>query len=559
MEKNNNEIIISEEESKICKIDGKKFDSSRKMIWYVRKKYKLSFEDYIIKCYYNNIRPTCLKTGNHLKFKGNKFGPWFSNYSKNNFRRKPHTDKTKEKIKNSCKLTFQKKYGVDNIFQTNECKQKIKDTIREKYGVDNIMQLENMKKLFSTFEKSNESIINTKITNSKKYGKDHLFKTNEYKLKLRSDLFNRYYKSWDSYLKKISNFFSINCKSSYDDLINQKPLSFICQNCQSIWDQNIKLIPMCDVCSEKDKFRSNLEKSFNNWLQTICNIKVDSNKRFSDNDTTFEADFIINDKIIIELNGLYWHGELNGNKKRNYHLNKLKFFNKLGYEVINIFEDEWLFKTEIVKSKILHKLKLNRNKKIYARNCNISFIKNKNSNDFLLDSHIQGPINASICIGAFYQDSLVATMTFSKIKSRKIIKTKDLDDSSYELVRFSTDIKYNVVGIAGKLLNFFIRKYNPNKIITYADKRWTTSIYNNLYTQLNFEFVSESNPSYWYTKKYLREYRYKFRKCKLVENGYDPNKTEWQIMQENGYDRIWDCGHIKYELTIQSPISLHRR
>jgi hypothetical protein len=141
-------------------------------------------------------------------------------------------------------------------------------------------------------------------------------------------------------------------------------------------------------------------------------------------------------------------------------------------------------------------------------------------------------------------------MTFSKIKSRKIIKTKDMDDSSYELVRFSTDIKYNIVGIAGKLLNFFIKKYNPNKIITYADKRWTTSISNNLYTKLNFKFVSESNPSYWYTKKYLREYRYKFRKSKLVENGYDPNKTEWQIMRENGYDRIWDCGHIKYQLTM---------
>lgn len=101
-----------------------------------------------------------------------------------------------------------------------------------------------------------------------------------------------------------------------------------------------------------------------------------------------------------------------------------------------------------------------------------------------------------------------------------------------------------------KIMLYFITKYNPNKITTYADKRWTTSIYNNLYTQLNFKFASESNPSYWYTKKYLREYRYKFRKSKLVENGYDPNKTEWQIMQENGYDRIWDCGHIKYQLTM---------
>jgi hypothetical protein len=29
---------------------------------------------------------------------------------------------------------------------------------------------------------------------------------------------------------------------------------------------------------------------------------------------------------------------------------------------------------------------------------------------------------------------------------------------------------------------------------------------------------------------------------------YDDNKTEWQIMQEAGYDRIWDCGKYKFEL-----------
>jgi len=34
---------------------------------------------------------------------------------------------------------------------------------------------------------------------------------------------------------------------------------------------------------------------------------------------------------------------------------------------------------------------------------------------------------------------------------------------------------------------------------------------------------------------------------KLIKIGYDKIKTEWQIMQELGYDRIWDCGHLKYE------------
>lgn len=31
---------------------------------------------------------------------------------------------------------------------------------------------------------------------------------------------------------------------------------------------------------------------------------------------------------------------------------------------------------------------------------------------------------------------------------------------------------------------------------------------------------------------------------------YDCDLSEWQNMQLNGYDRIWDCGHFKYEWFI---------
>ena len=31
----------------------------------------------------------------------------------------------------------------------------------------------------------------------------------------------------------------------------------------------------------------------------------------------------------------------------------------------------------------------------------------------------------------------------------------------------------------------------------------------------------------------------------LLEN-FDPNLTEWENMKNNGFDRIWDCGHSKW-------------
>ena len=62
--------------------------------------------------------------------------------------------------------------------------------------------------------------------------------------------------------------------------------------------------------------------------------------------------------------------------------------------------------------------------------------------------------------------------------------------------------------------------------------------------------VKETKPNYWYIKKLKREYRYKFKKQNLIKMGYDSSKTEWEIMQEMGYDRIWDCGNYRYELVF---------
>jgi hypothetical protein len=45
----------------------------------------------------------------------------------------------------------------------------------------------------------------------------------------------------------------------------------------------------------------------------------------------------------------------------------------------------------------------------------------------------------------------------------------------------------------------------------------------------------------------VRFNRFNFRKDKLVKEGYDRNKTEWQIMEERGYFRIWDLGNLKWE------------
>ena len=90
---------------------------------------------------------------------------------------------------------------------------------------------------------------------------------------------------------------------------------------------------------------------------------------------------------------------------------------------------------------------------------------------------------------------------------------------------------------------------NPIRIISYADRHWTSNFKINLYDKLGFKKVSEGYPNYWYLIRDHREYRFNWRKSSLKKklSNFDPTLSEYQNMLNNGYDRIWGCGSLKYE------------
>ena len=64
----------------------------------------------------------------------------------------------------------------------------------------------------------------------------------------------------------------------------------------------------------------------------------------------YEIDIIVPSKSIgIEYDGLYHHSEIGGGKPKTYHSFKTNEAKKHGYQLIHIFEDEWLYKQDIVK------------------------------------------------------------------------------------------------------------------------------------------------------------------------------------------------------------------
>lgn len=271
----------------------------------------------------------------------------------------------------------------------------------------------------------------------------------------------------------------------------------------------------------------------------------------------FEIDLIHDEsKTCFEINGCLYHTENYGKKDKYYHLTKTQKCYDIGYNLYHIFEDEIMLKPNIVISKINHILNMSNNTIVHARKCVIlNTISKTDKSKFLNDNHIQGNDSSLINIVARYNDDVVAIMCFDN--KRQMNKEKIHDDNTYELTRFCIKNNYLITGIANRLLKYFISNYNPNRIISFADIRWTPDPNNNLYINLGFKLTKTLLPDYSYFKssvsRYGRLHKFGFGKGNLKRKYpeiYDDSKTEWEIMQELGFDRIWDCGKYKYELNI---------
>ena len=249
-----------------------------------------------------------------------------------------------------------------------------------------------------------------------------------------------------------------------------------------------------------------------------------------------EIDIYLPDySLAIEYNGVYWHHDRVPHINKTYHYDKFKLCESKGITLFSIFGNSWDTKKEIWKKKIKQKLNLSSHK-IFARKTQVVEITSAETKNILNANHIQGYCTAKHCYGLKYNNEIVAVMTFSP-KRAGIGKQREI--GSYELVRYVTS--YQVVGGASKLLNHFIKNVNPSSIYSYSDNQYSIG---NMYHQIGFELEHENKCGYWYFDPIKRKayHRFNFTKSKLVANGHDSKLTEYEIMSNLGYLRVWDCG-----------------
>lgn len=519
------DLVVLPEDFLTCRLCGQTFTHRQWLSRHLKKDHETDLYQYVLEQFLGGKEPKC-QCGHcnetvlfYIK-DGKVQAPEYAhghNFRNPETRALSVTEEAKQKQRSSREKTLRERYGIKNTFELSDTKlvsqkshseeanQKRKQTLLERYGVDQNFKRPEVIASHTTEEANRLRQEHTEQTVLEKYGVRTTFQLPEVQEKASSA------KALEK--KRRTNLEKFGYEYPYLDP------------------------------EVRDKFHkvSKGEQEVVEFLESL-GIRVERLKRKYLG--TAELDIYLPDyKIGIEYDGLYWHSEELG-KEPGYHLNKTLKAEQEGIHLVHIFEDEWKHKQEIVKDRLKAMLGLT-GTKLYARNCSIKQITGPEAEQFLETNHVQGSCKSSVKYGVFYNEELVACCTFGKPRSG--LKSKG--ESGWELLRFCTKQEFGIVGILPKILKQFHKDYpEVLSVYSFADRRYTTKLHN-IYLRTGFTYESESQPSYWYFKsgKLIREHRTMYMKHILVEKNWGKeDQTESEIMRQQGYFRIWDCGTLKY-------------
>ena len=413
------------------------------------------------------------------------------------------------------------RYGVENVFASEEIKQKIRETNLEKYGVEYVQQNPEVRE-------------KVKATNLEKYGHEYACQNEGIKEKIRETNIERYgfpsacqcedvkYKIVQTNLRKYGCKYTMQHKpfrqKSYETAINNGYVKiFDGKNMKQLskeLDINYSTLKNriarygFEVAKTMDKRVNMLEKD----MEFILNdIGVEYKKHITINNR--RTDFVIG-KLIIEVDGLYWHSELM-NQDTEYHFKKMNDYSSVGYSSLFFREDEIIDKKEIVKSIILDKLNMSTN--IDGGTCVIKQISKIDGAKFFDENYLLGR-GIGQCFGIFDRDELIACI--------RVFKN---NNEEHEVSRYAVKNGYKIVGSFSKILKFIRQELDIATLNMSIDLRFqnssflVTNGFKHDFTCTTFRWVNLSKVKTFQRTRFLGN------------SGYDNNLV-----------KIWDCGQAKY-------------
>ena len=435
-------------------------------------------------------------------------------------------------IREKCRRTTLERHGFEQAFADPDTRERIRRGWMEHLGVDNPFKSKEV------MEKARETLM-------EKSGFDHPQKDPVISARTVA---SRHLTTFESLERLSGQAIPLFSAEEFDGCTHEKKYRWRCSECgeEFLAGYADGRIGPCSNCAKK--YESSGERELRRKVEEIVEEPVVSRERgivSGSNGRPLELDiFVPSRRFAVEFDGLYWHGEARG-ARRMQHSEKTEACSKVGVRLVHVFEDEWTSRRKVVLSRLRSILGKNRFS-VGARKLEIREITTGLKRDFVEKHHIQGDCGSAVNLGAFLRGKLCAVMTFGK--RRRMLGSKDCPSTEWELLRFCTVGNFSFPGLASRMLRRFETTCFWRKITSYCDRRWGTG---DSYTKMGFVLDHVSPPCYWYVKGGRRFHRAGFMKHTLSKRleKFDPEKTEWENMRDNGWDRIWDCGNLVFVKT----------
>ncbi|GAB3333514.1 hypothetical protein GCM10027299_41130 [Larkinella ripae] len=223
-------------------------------------------------------------------------------------------------------------------------------------------------------------------------------------------------------------------------------------------------------------------------------------------------------------------------------------FAENGDRLIHLWEDVWRQKPAVVRSRL--RALAGFSERIPARLTQVRRIDKPTSGRFLDENHLQVVTHSKYKYGLFLParyfrvvsagflneqidspELLVAVATFSY--PRQVLRN-GIAHRSVELVRFANKLSCTVVGGLDKLLQAFVTDFQPDDIMTYADRDWSDG---RSYKKLGFTRLEQTEPQQFWLRPEdgIRHY---------------PNRLPAGLtapeMPANGYIPVYNSGNSKF-------------
>ena len=282
-----------------------------------------------------------------------------------------------------------------------------------------------------------------------------------------------------------------------------------------------------------------------------------------------ELDIVVPDHhLAIEFNDIFSHSEEavvtvhRRPRPHSYHAAKTRETREQGYQLVHVWEDDWLHRRDLVLRALAHRLHAVDRlpdalpdinplacQRLYARNLTARRVHGGIARRFWQDNHLQGPVHCTVNIGLYDQDGVLRALLGIGRKNHG--SRVSLPDGTWDIQRYAT---------LGVIVGGFTKLLAHAETLVSVDT-WTSWSDNDIsdggmYQAAGFVVDKRQAPSYSYVgrkTRWERVHRSTYTKQRFINDPdltYQSGQTEHEAALANRLYRIYDAGKTRWVKTV---------